>query len=316
LAGLVRRLSGGGSWRAGLDGEAAGTADFGMRTRDVSLWQRRTARKTDLARRVRRCGPAKGTGMAEFDDRVVIVTGAARGQGLATARRFLDAGARAILTDVLDEQGEAAAAALGSAADYVHLDVTSETDWSDLVRFLRDRFGRADVLVNNAGITFSAPLVECPPENFRRVIDVNLVGAYLGMRAIAPLMGETGGGSIVNVSSVQGLLARKGVAAYTASKFGLRGLTKAAALELGELGVRVNSIHPGGVATEFISQAAGGIEISDEQLDAAHAYLPVPRAARSDDIAPVTLFLASDAAAYITGAELAIDGGMSAGIFR
>ncbi len=253
--------------------------------------------------------------MAEFDGQVVVISGAAKGQGRETARVFHEAGAQVFLADIDDVAGERAAAAIGVRAHFVHLDVSREQDWQELRDQVLKEASRVDVLVNNAGTTCRGDLVDVAPEAFRRVVEINLIGTFLGTHVLAPAIGETGGGAIINVSSVQGLLARSGVGAYTASKFAIRGLTKVAALELGPLGIRVNSIHPGGVATDFITEASG-LELTPEQLDAGHAHLPIPRCGRVEDIAPVTLFLASRAAGYITGAEIVIDGGMTAGIPR
>lgn len=251
--------------------------------------------------------------MGRVDGKVVIVTGAARGQGAATARLFASEGASVVLTDLLEAEGEAVADEIGEAACFVKHDVTSEEDWGRVVDLAVERFGRLDVLINNAGIIQSTPVIDCSVEEFRGVLDVNLVGPFLGIKAAAPVMGQTGGGSIVNVSSIQGIVGRAGTPGYTASKFGLRGLTKTAALELGTLGVRINSIHPGGVDTPLLNDAVPGVEITRDMLDASHAHLPVPRVGTPDDIAPTSLFLASDEAGYITGAELVIDGGMTCG---
>ena len=249
-----------------------------------------------------------------LEGRVAIVTGAARGQGAATARLFVAEGAKVVLTDLLDDEGAAVAAELGENARFERHDVTDEADWQRVIAAAVEHFGRLDVLVNNAGIMQSTPVVDCSVEEFRGVLDVNLVGPFLGMKTAAPVMHETGGGAIVNVSSIQGIMGRAGTPGYTASKFGLRGLTKTAALELGALGIRVNSIHPGGVDTPLIRDAVpDGVEVTGEMLDASHAHLPIPRVGRSEDIAPTSLFLASDEAAYITGAELVIDGGMTCG---
>ncbi len=246
--------------------------------------------------------------------KVAIVTGAARGMGAETARLFAAEGARVVLGDVVDDGVREVAAGIGASARAVRLDVTREDDWEAAVRAALDAFGRLDVLVNNAGIAHSAPTLDCKPDDFRRVLEVNLVGPFLGTRAVAPVMGESGGGSIINISSVQGMVGRAGLPAYTASKFGLRGLTKTTALDLGVLGVRVNSIHPGGVDTQLLREAAGGIELSTEVVDRVHAHLPVPRVGRPRDIAATSLFLASDESAYITGTEIVVDGGLIAGI--
>jgi len=241
-----------------------------------------------------------------------VVTGAARGQGAETARRFAAEGARVVLTDVLEDEGRAVAAAIGGGARFVGLDITSAPGWADLATALEDDPGRLDVLVNNAGILSMTSLFDCTPDEFRRVLDVNVTGAFLGMRALARLMERSGGGAIVNVSSIQGMVGRAGTSAYTASKFGVRGLSKAAALELGAMGIRVNSLHPGSVATPMVVPGEH-LEAASDVLDEIHAYLPVPRCGRSEDMAGATLFLASDDAAYITGTELVVDGGMIAG---
>ena len=251
--------------------------------------------------------------MGRIQGKVAIITGGARGQGEATARLFASEGAQVVLTDLLEREGEAVASDIGDAALFVAHDVTREQDWQRVAAAAVERFGRLDILINNAGIMQRTPVVDCSVDEFRGVLDVNLVGPFLGMKTCAPVMHRTGGGAIVNISSIQGIVGRAGTPGYTASKFGLRGLTKTAALELGALGVRVNSVHPGGVDTPLIQDAMPGVELTPEMLDAGHANLPIPRCGRPDDIAPTSLFLASDEAAYVTGAELVVDGGMTCG---
>lgn len=248
-----------------------------------------------------------------LEDKVAIVTGAARGQGEATARVFAAEGCQVLLTDLRDEEGIALAAEIGAAARYEHLDVTDEQGWIRLVGQVASAFGRLDILVNNAGVLSHVPTLELSVEEFRRVLEVNLVSAFLGTKAAAPLMAEGGGGSIVNISSVQGMVGRAGTPAYTASKFGLRGLTKTMALELGPLGIRINSVHPGGVDTEMIRRPEEGVVLDRAMLDRGHAGLPIARVGRPEDIALTTLFLASDEAAYTTGTEVVVDGGLLAG---
>jgi len=184
---------------------------------------------------------------------VAFVTGGARGQGAAEARAFVRDGARVVIADIRDEEGEALAAELGEAAHYVHLDVADEDQWRAAVGAAEAAFGPVTALVNNAGVIRSSPVTEETLDGFRRILDVNLVGAFLGVRAVAPAMTRAGGGSIVNVSSIAGLTAARGTAAYTASKWGLRGLTKTAAIELGGSGIRVNSVHPGVIDTELLT---------------------------------------------------------------
>jgi len=250
-----------------------------------------------------------------LEGRVALVTGAARGTGAETARRFAAEGARVLLADVLATEAGQVAKEIGPAARAVALDVSDEGAWQAAIATAEREWGRLDVLVNNAGIAQPKSVVECSGAEFRRVLEVNLVGAFLGMHFAAPLMARGGGGAIVNVSSVQGLVGRAGLPAYTASKFGLRGLSKAAALELGALGIRVNSLHPGGVDTPLAREAAGAA-FSSELLEAAHAHLPVPRVGQPADMAAAILFLASDESSYVTGTELVVDGGLTAGSGR
>lgn len=242
-----------------------------------------------------------------LEGKVAIVTGAARGQGEAHARRFVTEGAKVLLTDVLDEDGLAVAISLGAAAAYRHLDVSSEDEWTAAVAEAEERFGPVSILVNNAGILDFAPIHKQDVERFRRVIDVNLVGTMLGMKIVAPSMKRAGGGSIINVSSNGGIWGLPSLGAYVSSKWAVRGLSKTAALDLGPIGVRVNSLHPGGIDTPMTS--FGGD--SDESSFA--KSLPIPRMGHVDEVANVVTFLASDEASYVTGAEWSVDGGATAG---
>jgi 3alpha(or 20beta)-hydroxysteroid dehydrogenase len=246
--------------------------------------------------------------MGRLDGKVAVITGAARGQGAAEARLFVAEGARVMLADVLDPEGEALAKELGAAARYRRLDVSLEEDWDAAVAATLEAFGRLDCLVNNAGILRVAPLAACSREEFEHVLSVNLVGAFLGIRAVMEPMVSSGGGSIVNVSSVLGFAATAGHAAYAASKFGLRGLTKAAAAELGPRGIRVNSMHPG-VTDTPMNRAP---ELASVDWDGIVAGLPLPRQGTAEDMAKLALFLCSDDSAYSTGSEFVADGGLLA----
>lgn len=247
--------------------------------------------------------------MGALDGKVAIVTGAARGQGEAEARLFAAEGAAVLLGDVLDDEGAAVADSLREAAVYRHLDVTREDSWADAVAEVEQRWGRLDILVNNAGIARFAPLAMTTLEDYMAVIAVNQVGVFLGMRAAIPLMSGTGGGSIVNTSSVDGMTGMMGVTAYVASKFAVRGMTKTAALELGPVGIRVNSIHPGGVDTPMLRPE--GMPALD--LSSVFTRVPLGRIGTVDDVADLALFLASDRSSYCTGTEFVIDGGLLAG---
>ncbi|MEV5959483.1 glucose 1-dehydrogenase [Streptomyces sp. NPDC051987] len=245
--------------------------------------------------------------MITLEGRTALITGAARGQGEAAARRFASLGARVVLADVLDEPGEKVAVELGDAARYVHLDVTDEPQWTHAVETAESAFGGLDILVNNAGVFHSRHIVEESAADFTRTLAVNLVGPFLGIRSVVESMRRAGGGSIVNVSSVSGLKGVAGSASYGSSKWGLRGLTKTAALELGEYGIRVNSIHPGVIATpmnEGIAPPPGAGN---------HQGVALRRVGLPEDVVGLVAFLASDVSAYLTGAEIAVDGGFSAG---
>jgi 3alpha(or 20beta)-hydroxysteroid dehydrogenase len=246
-----------------------------------------------------------------LDGKVVLVTGASRGQGAAEAARFVEEGAHVVLTDVLDEAGRGTATALGEHASYVHLDVASEQDWARVVDDTVTRLGGVDVLVNNAAVVRMSPLAQMSLADFRMVTDINQIGVFLGMRAVIPAMVDRGGGSIVNISSVDGLVGSPGLGAYAATKHAVIGLTKTAALELGPLGIRVNAVCPGGVVTPMLDEI---VEQAGADVGAALApKLPLRRLAEPADIADAVLFLASQDSRYCTGSVLLADGGMLAG---
>jgi len=259
-----------------------------------------------------------------LENKIAIITGSARGMGEAEARLFAAEGCRVILADVLDQEGKEVAADIGAAAHFVHLDVTDEAEWARALEECRATYGVPDILVNNAGVLRVAPLAETTKALLHEVLDINLVGPVIGMRVVGAAMAAAGRGSIVNVSSTGGLVGMSMIDAYVASKWALRGVTKAAAIELGPAGVRVNSLHPGGVATPMTGvigpvlgePPAPGATDPDPALAAADersAGQPIARTGRPIEIARLALFLASDESSYSTGSEFVADGGATAG---
>ncbi|MET7899776.1 glucose 1-dehydrogenase [Streptomyces mirabilis] len=236
--------------------------------------------------------------------KVALVSGAARGMGAAHVRRLVEEGARVVVADLLDKEGEALVAELGDAARYVHLDVTDYDAWQAAVHTAVETFGGLDVLVNNAGIAHGAPIEDYSFDAWHSILAVNLTGTFYGIKAaIVPL--RTGGrGSIVNISSTAGMKAYGNMAGYTASKFGVRGLTKAAALDLGRYGIRVNSVHPGVIRTPMTE----GVTVQD--------HLALGRLGEPEELAEVVVFLASDESSFATGTEFVFDGGETAGQAR
>ena len=254
--------------------------------------------------------------MPRLDGKVVIVTGAAQGTGLGIARRAVAEGARVLLADVQEAKGMAAAEALGPAARFARLDVASEADWAQAVRAAGDAFGRLDGLVNNAAVLWMGAIEHTPAAEMERVLRVNLLGAMLGTKAAIPALRAAGGGSIVNVTSIEALGGMNSVGAYTASKWGARGFTKSAAIELGRDGIRVNCICPSSGNPEMHAPFRGEIDV---KRYARHVPPPVlfeggkPAEVGIDDIVPLVCFLLGDESRRITGAEIAVDAGWTAG---
>lgn len=240
--------------------------------------------------------------MGKLTGKVALVTGGARGIGAAVTRLFAEEGAKVVIADVLTQEGEALSAEVGEAARYVHLDVTDETQWREAVAVAERDFGPVGVLVNNAGIVDFGTIEQQEPKAFQHVLDVNLVGPWLGMHVAAPSLRKAGGGAIVNISSTAGLMGYSNLGGYVASKWGLRGLTKSAALEMAPDKVRVCSVHPGPIRTPMTSQF-------DDSMTAAQ---PIARFGEPEEVARMVLFVAADAT-YSTGTEFVVDGGATVG---
>lgn len=249
-----------------------------------------------------------------LEGKVALVTGSGRGQGEAEARLFVEEGAHVVVSDIDRDAAEAVASSIGDRAIAISLDVTDAEAWSAAIISATTRFGGLDILVNNAGIGIPPRLIEEETtQEHRLVIDINLHGVWLGMRAAIPAMTERGGGSIVNISSIDGLVGVAGMTSYTASKFAVTGMTKSVALEVGRRGIRVNSIHPGVIETPMVALAPPEVhvrlgEILDRQA--------IPRMGTPKEVAYLALFLASDESSYCTGSSFVIDGGHIAGPYR
>ena len=236
--------------------------------------------------------------MGRVDGKVALISGGARNIGGASARMLVAEGAQVVIGDLLDEDGTALAKELGDAARYVHLDVTSDDDWRSAVELTISEFGRLDVLFNNAGIFNGGQLQRYEEKLWQEMLDVNLTGAFLGMRAAADAMIAAGGGSIINTSSIEGLRGTPWAHGYVASKWGLRGLTKSVALELAPHGIRVNSLHPGRISTPATDA------MPDDLIP-----IPLGRPGKPDEVATFVVFLASDESSFATGSEFVMDGG-------
>ncbi len=239
--------------------------------------------------------------------KVAIVTGGAQGQGAAIVRHFVAEGAKVVIADVADELGQALADELGEAAHFAHHDVSDEDSWTAVVEKTEELFGPVSVLANNAGILRFAEIEKMTKDEYMLLVNINQLGTFLGMRAVARTMRKNGGGSIINASSVEGLAGMASLTGYVATKWAIRGMTKAAAMELGPKQIRVNSIHPGMIDTPMTRPHGG-----DAAMEFGASRVPLRRVGYPDDIAPLYVFLASDESSYINGAEIAIDGGVTA----
>jgi len=244
--------------------------------------------------------------------KVAIITGGARGMGEATSRLFASEGAHVIIADVLEAEGKALAESIGANATFMRLDVSNEENWAALVRSVKAEHGHIDALVNNAGVVAFSLLEDVQVAEIDRVLSINVKGPMLGLKHVGRAMREAGRGAVVNISSIDGLKGTNSMGLYGSSKWAVRGLTKIAAFELGPHGVRVNSVHPGGIDTVM----GNPMGLKGEERNTTYGGVPLQRVGEPTEVAAATLFLCSDEASYISGAELAVDGGWTAGHYQ
>jgi 3alpha(or 20beta)-hydroxysteroid dehydrogenase len=246
--------------------------------------------------------------MGKFDGKVVLITGGARGMGATHARAFVREGASVAISDILVEEGEKLAAELGEQVKFYDHDVTNQAEWEAVVDDIENTFGQIHVLVNNAGIVLMKSILDMSEEEYRKVIDINQVSVFLGMKTVLPSMLKTKDGSIINISSLAGFRgSSRGSVAYSASKFALRGMTKAVALEMASEGIRVNTVHPGLILTPMTVQKG-----AEEIIEHLSKEIPMQRAAQPEEVTKLVLFLASSDSSYSTGSEYILDGGQLA----
>ena len=243
--------------------------------------------------------------MKRLKDKVVIITGAAQGMGKMHAEKALNEGAKVVITDINKELGLQTSQTLGENAIFIQHDVANEEHWSNVISTVIEKWGRIDVLVNNAGITYSTPLEKLSLAAYMKIVNINQVSVFLGMKTVAETMKAQNAGSIINISSMNGLVG--GAIGYTDTKFAVRGMTKAASRELSPYNIRVNSVHPGVIQTAMLEQ-----EDVKEQVEQFKKTIPMRRVAQVEEVSNMFIFLASDEASYSTGAEFVIDGGLTA----
>ncbi|WP_027108197.1 glucose 1-dehydrogenase [Lacticigenium naphthae] len=243
--------------------------------------------------------------MNRLSGKVAIITGAARGMGATHARRFIDEGAKVVLTDILEKEGNALAETLGENAHFISHDVTKSEEWKNVIEETEKHFGPVSILVNNAGISMNKSLFDLSEDDYMNIVKINQLSVFLGIKYVVPSMEKAKIGSIINISSINGLVG--GAFGYTDTKFAVRGLTKAAALNLTQLGIRANSVHPGVIETPMISQGD-----SKAAIEEFAKFIPMRRIAKPEEVTNLVLFLASDESSYSTGSEFIVDGGITA----
>ncbi|RXK17504.1 glucose 1-dehydrogenase [Macrococcus sp. DPC7161] len=242
--------------------------------------------------------------MERLKDKVIIITGAAQGMGKVHAEKILAEGAKVVITDINEELGQTVAKELGDQVLFIKQDVSSEADWKNVVETTMSKFGRIDVLVNNAGITYNKKMSDVSLDDYMKIVNINQVSVFLGMKYVSEIMKEQKNGSIINISSMNGLVG--GAIGYTDTKFAVRGMTKAAAHELSPFNIKVNSVHPGVIHTPMLEQP--GVK---EAVEKFKETIPMRRVAQAEEVSNLIIFLASDEASYSTGSEFVIDGGIT-----
>ncbi|MBS5306984.1 MULTISPECIES: glucose 1-dehydrogenase [Clostridium] len=243
--------------------------------------------------------------MERLKNKVAIITGGARGMGASHVRLFASEGAKVVFTDLNEEEGRILEKEIGGNVKFIKQDVTDAASWEKVVEDTEKIFGQVNILVNNAGISINKPLLEITEDEYRKIVDINQVSVFLGTKAVAASMKKSGNGSIVNISSMNGLVG--GAIGYTDTKFAVRGMTKAAAIQLSPLGIRVNSVHPGVIETPMVTEGD-----SYEVIKKLSKQIPIRRMAKSEEVSNLVLYLASDESSYSTGSEFVIDGGLTA----
>ncbi|WP_239751509.1 glucose 1-dehydrogenase [Mammaliicoccus sp. H-M34] len=243
--------------------------------------------------------------MERLENKVVMITGAAQGMGKIHAEKALEQGAKVVITDINEESGHQTESELKGEVMFIKHNVSDENDWKNVVQQTMDKWGRIDVLVNNAGITYNTPLEELTTDDYMKIVQINQLSVFLGMKSVAPIMKEQNKGSIINISSMNGLVG--GAIGYTDTKFAVRGMTKAASRELSPFNIRVNSVHPGVIQTPMLEQE--GVKEAVEEFK---KTIPMRRVAQAEEVSNMVTFLASDDSSYSTGAEFVIDGGLTA----
>lgn len=243
--------------------------------------------------------------MERLKNKVAIITGGARGMGASHVRLFASEGAKVVFTDLNEEEGRILEKEIGGNVKFIKQDVTDAVSWEKVVEDTEKIFGQVNILVNNAGISINKPLLEITEDEYRKIVDINQVSVFLGTKAVAASMKKSGNGSIVNISSMNGLVG--GAIGYTDTKFAVRGMTKAAAIQLSPFGIRVNSVHPGVTETPMVTEGD-----SYEVIKKLSKQIPIRRMAKSEEVSNLVLYLASDESSYSTGSEFVIDGGLTA----